>query len=128
MKVTDECPSKASPNQARSTRAQVIAEFWAAPDQARFDQIEIAHVLGYSIAWVERARWAGGGPQFVRSGGRNAKAKNGRTQFFGGRVFYVKKDVIAWLEANKPVSSTSEYSGRPMEADAVAKHAAKAAP
>src|SRR5262245_42778507 len=92
-----------------ATRAQIIQDFYAAPDQARFGQSIVALVIGYSEAWVERARWMGNGPAFVRLGGTTSTAKNGRTQIFGGRVFYIKRDVVAWLNTQHPVQSTSQY-------------------
>ena len=82
--------------------------FWGSPDEARFDQRAIAAVSGYSESWLEKARWAGGGPRFIRQGGTEATDKQGKTKLFGGRVFYRKADVVAWLEEQKSVRTTSE--------------------
>jgi hypothetical protein len=72
---------------------QLIQDFYSAPNDALFDQIAIAAVLGCSKALMERNRWAGGGVQFL---------KIGRT------VRYRKADVIAWLAQYQPQKSTSE--------------------
>jgi hypothetical protein len=72
---------------------QLIQDFYSAPNDALFDQIAIAAVLGCSKALMERNRWAGNGVQFL---------KIGRT------VRYRKADVIAWLAQYQPQKSTSE--------------------
>jgi hypothetical protein len=39
------------------------------PRQA-IDEFQAAKFLGVSVFWMRRARWAGGGPEFNRIGGR----------------------------------------------------------
>ncbi len=89
-------------------RAALVSQFWGAPEQARFDQTVIAPVVGYSESALEKFRSVGGGPKFVRLGGVCAKDKNGRRRLFGGKVQYVKLDVVKWMEQQKSVSNTSE--------------------
>lgn len=55
------------------------------------DQRDLAKYLGKSIAWCERARWAGDGPQFVK---------------LGRNVRYRAEDVLAWINANLHTSTT----------------------
>lgn len=52
----------------------------------RLTQAELAAECGKSEAWVERKRWDGSGPPFV---------KIGRTPY------YLRKDFHAWLEAQR---------------------------
>ncbi|MDP3816681.1 AlpA family transcriptional regulator [Pseudomonas sp.] len=56
-------------------------------------QKDLAEYLGKSIAWCERARWAGDGPVFVK---------------LGRNVRYRAADVLAWIEANARISTTGE--------------------
>jgi hypothetical protein len=83
-----------SPNQ--SDRAQALAEFYAAPDSALFNQEKIAHVRDCSTATMERDRWAGNGIPFVK---------------IGRAVRYRKSDVLAWLAKCQTLNSTSEVAG-----------------
>ena len=53
---------------------------------------EIAKILRKSVAWAERARWAGDGPPFK---------KIGRT------VLYPENELIAWIEKHALKTSTS---------------------
>lgn len=41
------------------------------PDDPRInlDEYQAAKILGKSVHWMRRARWAGNGPEFVRVGG-----------------------------------------------------------
>ena len=71
-----------------------VAEFWAAPDAALFDQKAVAQVISRSEAWCERTRHIGGGPKFLK---------------LGGSVRYQKSDVVQWLSQFRAVSSTAEY-------------------
>ena len=48
-------------------------------------QRDLAHYLGKSTAWCERARWAGEGPRFIK---------------LGRHVRYKVEDVMAWIEEN----------------------------
>ncbi len=75
-----------------NNRAQLLAEFDAAPEWAWFDQRTIAAVRDCSEATLERDRWAGTGIPFV---------KDGRS------VKYIKSDVLEFLRSQKPVRSTA---------------------
>lgn len=55
------------------------------------DQRDLAHYLGKSVAWCERARWAGEGPRYIK---------------LGRHVRYRADDVIAWIEENARESTT----------------------
>ena len=63
-------------------------------------QKDLAAYLGKSLAWCERARWDGKGPQFVK---------------LGRNVRYRAEDVLAWIDANARVSTT-DPDGRKAEA------------
>lgn len=56
------------------------------------NQSEVAKYLGLSKAWLERARWAGNGPRFIK---------------FGRAVRYKAADLEKYL-AERERSSTSE--------------------
>lgn len=73
------------------------AEFWKAPPEARFNQKVVAKVIGYSEAWMEIKRCKGGGIPFVKDR--------------GGKVFYLKRDVLGWMDAGGKFESTSQYAG-----------------
>ncbi len=60
------------------------------PD-ALYTQTELAPVLRKSLAWFERARWAGNGPRYV---------KVGRQPLYRGR------DVLDWLDAQTRTSTS----------------------
>lgn len=60
---------------------------------ALWDQKQVAAYLGKSTAWCERARWTGEGPKFIK---------------LGRNVRYRAEDVVAWVEAQPCVNSTSE--------------------
>jgi predicted DNA-binding transcriptional regulator AlpA len=78
-----------------------VSRFWAAHEQALFTQNIVAAVVGMSAAYFERARWAGGGPPFLK---------------VGRLVRYRKADVLAWINQRPPVASTSEIGpGRLIE-------------
>lgn len=49
-------------------------------------QAEMAQWLGKSEAWLERGRWDGSGPPYVK---------------VGRSVRYRRADVLAWLDARK---------------------------
>lgn len=74
-----------------SDQASVIAEFWAAHDEALFPQSTIEAVTNRSGASFERARWAGfGGPMFIK---------------LGRSVRYKKSAVLAWFDSQPPAGS-----------------------
>lgn len=77
---------------ARSV-AELVADFWAAPDEAMFDQKIVALVIGHSESWCEVMRWKGGGIPFYK---------------VGNKVLYQKRDVIAHRRGT--FGSTSEYA------------------
>lgn len=60
------------------------------------DQKQLAEYLGKSIAWCERSRWDGTGPNYIK---------------IGRAVRYRAADVIAWLDANAR-HNTSHPQGR----------------
>lgn len=66
-------------------------EFWAASDDALFSEKIVAPAIGKSVAWLQRARWAGNGPRYFK---------------LGHNVRYRKRDVRAWM--GDPVKSTME--------------------
>lgn len=73
------------------------AEFWKAPPEARFNQKVVAKVIDYSEAWMEIRRCKGGGIPFVKDP--------------GGKVFYLKRDVLTWMDGRGKFESTSQYEG-----------------
>ena len=58
---------------------------------------EVADCLGCSESWLNKARWKGGGPHYVK---------------MGRKVMYRFDDVQAWLEEHR-FKSTVEYSAAP---------------
>lgn len=74
--------------------AELVAVFWAAPNEALFDQKVVAATRDCSESLCERDRWAGRGPRFVKQ---------------GRLVRYRKADVVEWLNSHQMFSSTSEY-------------------
>ncbi len=62
---------------------EIVAHFWAAPDNALFTREEIAAVRRCSVAKLDRETWLGTGIKFIRD---------------GGRCLYRKADVAAALE------------------------------
>jgi hypothetical protein len=60
-----------------------ILTFWQAPEAALFPSKIIAKVRCVSVALLERERWEGTGPKYVK---------------LGGRVLYRKADVLKWIE------------------------------
>jgi hypothetical protein len=84
-------PSVASATPAENSQNN---EFWHAPEEALFKQGPVARAITKSEAWMERARWAGSGPPFLR---------------IGRNVVYRKADVLEWLKRYPTFSSTSGY-------------------
>ncbi len=60
------------------------------------NQVEVAEFLGLSEAWLERARWAGDGPRYIK---------------FGRAVRYKSSDIEKYL-AKRERSSTSAEVGK----------------
>lgn len=74
--------------------SSAVNQFWNAHDEALFPQPILPAITGMSAAFFERARWSGeGGPRYIK---------------LGRLVRYKKKDVLAWLEKNPAVTSTTE--------------------
>ena len=57
------------------------------------DQRDLAAYLGKSVAWCERARWAGEGPRYIK---------------LGRNVRYRADDVLEWIEGNVRTSTSEE--------------------
>ena len=53
---------------------------------------EAAPIVGMSVAWLQRKRWEGGGPPYVK---------------YDRAVRYRMEDLIAWVEAHAGQKSTS---------------------
>lgn len=56
------------------------------------NQKQVAKLIGFSEAYLERMRWAGGGIPYIK---------------LGRCVRYDERDVIAWIEAHGKRQSTS---------------------
>lgn len=56
----------------------------------RLTQAQLGAELGKSESWCERKRWDGSGPAFIK---------------VGRSVFYLRRDVEAWLESRRHVST-----------------------
>jgi hypothetical protein len=74
-------------------RTATLNDFYTAPDQALYDEIAIAHVVGVTVAKLQRDRWAGTGVPFIK---------------IGRSVRYRKAEVLAWLNQFQPQQSTSQ--------------------
>jgi hypothetical protein len=70
----------------------LVAIFWAAPEEALFNQKTIAAVLSCYESKMERDRWAGSGIPYYK---------------FGRRCLYRKSEVIKWIEGHPSTLSTS---------------------
>ncbi len=77
------------------TDAEIVAEFWNAHGEALFAQKPVALVRDCSESLLERERWEGTGPRFLK---------------IGRQVRYRKSDVMEWLNAQPCCASTSEYA------------------
>jgi len=58
---------------------------------AYLSTIEAARVIGLSVAWFERSRWAGDGPPFIK---------------LGRAVRYPRDELDAWMRARLRTSTT----------------------
>ena len=96
----------------KPSRAVLLVEYNLLPENARINEQMLSAVLLCSLAKLQRDRWAGGGIPFIREGGTSKADKNGRTQVFGGKVFYIKKDVETHLASKLTLSSTSALAQR----------------
>ena len=59
------------------------------------DQKEVAKILKKSLAWMERARWSGTGPPFLK---------------IGRHVRYPKDTLMEWIAGHPLQTSTSQDS------------------
>lgn len=59
------------------------------------NQKQVAEIIGFSEAWLERKRWEGGGIPYRK---------------LGRSVRYDEKDVIDWIEAHRKHHSTSAFA------------------
>ena len=57
---------------------------------------EAAPIVGMSVAWLQRKRWEGGGPPYVK---------------YDRAVRYRMEDLMAWIEAHAGRKSTSQKGG-----------------
>jgi hypothetical protein len=99
-------PRKPRTPKLAKPRAELLAEFYSLPDQARIDQAMVAAVKHCSEAKLERDRWEGVGLPFIREGGKLVTDKNGNRKLCGGRVYYIKADVLADLEKAEQITHT----------------------
>ena len=51
---------------------------------------EAAKLLGVSVYWLQKQRWLGTGPAYIRVGGRK-----------GGAIRYRLSDLDRWIEENR---------------------------
>lgn len=61
------------------------------------NQTEVAEFLGLSEAWLERARWAGNGPRYVK---------------FGRAVRYKFADIEKYLASRERMSTSAKGGGK----------------
>jgi hypothetical protein len=81
--------------QKKKTDIELIAEFWAAPPEALFDQESLVPVVRKSAKWFEHKRYVGGGIPYLKQ---------------DRHCLYRKASVLHWLEEHsQEVRSTSEY-------------------
>ena len=57
---------------------------------------DAAPIVGMSVAWLQRKRWEGGGPPYVK---------------YDRAVRYRMEDLMAWIEAHAGRESTSHAGG-----------------
>lgn len=57
------------------------------------NQKQVAELIGFSEAWLERCRWQGGGIPFIKLGGRSVR--------------YFESDVIEFINSHGKRTSTS---------------------
>jgi len=66
----------------KKSRIDLISEFYAAPEEALFNQMVLCAVLDCSKQLLERNRWAGGGVPFIK---------------IGNAVRYRKSDILKYI-------------------------------
>ncbi len=95
----------------QKTRAELIAEFDALPNDTRLTETYVAAKRGCSVALLQRERVYGSPIAFLREGGQLRTDKNGQARIFGGRIYYLKRDVLDYLALrNRTVRSTAAFS------------------
>jgi predicted DNA-binding transcriptional regulator AlpA len=57
---------------------------------------DAAEILGVSVSWLQKQRWAGTGPAYIRVGGRA-----------NGAIRYRLSDLHAWIEQNRVVPNAT---------------------
>jgi hypothetical protein len=92
----------------QKSRAAYLQEFDSLPEWARVDERMVAAVLSCSVAKLQRDRVYGGDIPFVREGGRLVENKRGEKRIYGGRIYYLKQDVVAHLRRGRTIASTSD--------------------
>ena len=65
------------------------------PDVVLLNQVEAAEILKKSKAWMERSRWDGSGPPFLK---------------IGRHVRYPKDALLKWIAGHTLRTSTSQNS------------------
>lgn len=60
---------------------------------------DAARLLGISAAWLQKQRWRGTGPAFIRVSGTK-----------GGAVRYALADIESWIERNR-IASLDQVEG-----------------
>ncbi len=102
-------PRKPRTQKTAKSRAELLHELDQLPNDARIDETYVAAARGCSLATVQRDRTVGQGVPFIADGGTIKTAKNGQTRRFGGRVYYLKRDLMTFLEErNNTYRSTTE--------------------
>lgn len=51
-----------------------------------FNEREAAEIWGVSVAWLRRARWAGGGPPFIKLTGKVLYLSEDLEHFFKSKI------------------------------------------
>ena len=76
-------------------KQHILTVFWQMPDNAIFDEVQVAVVCNRSQSWVQHARTYGGGPAFKKG----VRA-----------VGYSKCDVVSYLNSLTSYENTSQKS------------------
>lgn len=80
---------------------KLLRDSRATTPKSMINEYEAAELLGYSVFWMRRKRWEGGGPPFFKAP--------------GGAVRYRREDIEAFIEA-RMATSTSGYKTTPQAA------------
>ena len=94
---------------------EALAIIMRLPDDVALTTEEAAVVLRLSVTTLERMRRPDSttkGPAYIQSGGKtDAKGKTVRAAGTNQKILYLKKDLIAWMEAHR-VSNSMEAAIR----------------